>query len=342
MSPLLPSCRPEPRPTCLTVPPSSVPLRPWVPPAASTSFQPVRSTAAAVVLSRVSSSCPRSVPTRVGECGDDEHVSGGGRGRLGRGSGQRRIRADHEVLGPGGQLDLVARGADDVVQVAALELVRVEQEQLVVPVHRVDPQPGVETVEVGGAGGQEGHQPAEQLRPDHQLLGGGEVDDRGGAVRVGRRPRPDARPGGPAGAGDLAQVGPQRGRQRRVEGRIRQARFQQDRVHRPVELRVVQEHCGAVGSGGFVRVDEADQPPVRVDPVGQHVPAELVLVSRAHLVGQVVEERHVGEPEPAQQLVAGRVRTGQLLVRLGEVGLQRVDGLQPYRDPPRIQVRRPP
>jgi len=51
------------------------------------------------------------------------------------------------------------------------------------------------------------------------------------------------------------------------------------------------------------------------------------LVGGLDLVRQVVEEPRVGEAGQAQQFVARGVRSGQLLVGLLEVGLQRVDRL---------------
>jgi hypothetical protein len=57
------------------------------------------------------------------------------------------------------------------------------------------------------------------------------------------------------------------------------------------------------------------------------------LVGRLDLVGQVVEEDHVGEAELDQQRIPGRIRPGQLLIGFLEVGLQSVDGFQAHRDP---------
>jgi hypothetical protein len=68
------------------------------------------------------------------------------------------------------------------------------------------------------------------------------------------------------------------------------------------------------------------------------MPAQRVLVGCLDLVGQVGEELHAGEPEQAQQLVAGGVGAGELLVGLGEVGFQRVDRFQAHRDPAGVEV----
>jgi hypothetical protein len=68
------------------------------------------------------------------------------------------------------------------------------------------------------------------------------------------------------------------------------------------------------------------------------MPADGVLVGGLDLVGLVGKEPHIGEAELAQHLVACRVGAGQFLVRLAEVGLQRVDGLEPDRHPARCEV----
>jgi hypothetical protein len=66
--------------------------------------------------------------------------------------------------------------------------------------------------------------------------------------------------------------------------------------------------------------------------------AQGVLVGRLDLVGQVVEVPDVGEAEPAQQLVAGGVGAGELLVGFLEVGLEGVDGFQAGRDAAGVDV----
>lgn len=60
---------------------------------------------------------------------------------------------------------------------------------------------------------------------------------------------------------------------------------------------------------------------------------EAVRVCGLHPVGQVGEERHVGEAELGEHLVARRVGANQLLVGLTKVRLEAVDRLQPHRDP---------
>jgi hypothetical protein len=65
-------------------------------------------------------------------------------------------------------LNLLAGAADDIMHVAPLE--PVQKEKLVVTVHRIGAQPGVEAVEVGEADREVGHDPAEQLGPGDQLL----------------------------------------------------------------------------------------------------------------------------------------------------------------------------
>jgi len=68
------------------------------------------------------------------------------------------------------------------------------------------------------------------------------------------------------------------------------------------------------------------------------VAPDLVLVGRRDLVRQVLEEHDTGEPQQGEQLVAGGDAAGRLLVGLAEVGLERVDRLQPDRDAPGVDV----
>jgi hypothetical protein len=103
---------------------------------------------------------------------------------------------------------------------------------------------------------------------------------------------------------------------------------QQHGVERLVDQGFIDEHGPAVGPGMVAGIDKGDQPAVGIDPVRQDMAAQGVLVGRLDLVGQVVEEPDVGEAEQAEQLVAGGIRPGQLLVGFLEVGLEGVDGFQ--------------
>lgn len=145
----------------------------------------------------------------------------------------------------------------------------VEQEQLVVAMDGVGAEPGVEAVEAREAGGEEGHDAPEELRPDHELLKGGEVGDRRCAVRVGRRARPqtERRLRSARGARRRGEVRPERGWQRAVERRVDAPLGQHPRVDGLVDARLVEEDGRAVGSRGIALVDEADHPAVGVDPV---------------------------------------------------------------------------
>jgi hypothetical protein len=125
---------------------------------------------------------------RVRQSRHDEDVPGlewsTARGHSGRG----RVRRDDEVFRPGRQLDLVTGSAPDLVDVAVL--LEAEQKQPVVTMDGVGAEPGVEAVEVRSSAGEVRDDPAEQLRPDHELFQRVDAHDGGGAVRVGGRARP--------------------------------------------------------------------------------------------------------------------------------------------------------
>jgi len=109
-----------------------------------------------------------------------------------------------------------------------------------------------------------------------------------------------------------------------------------------VDQGLIHEHGHAVRAWMVAGVHKGDQAAVAVDAVGEHMAPDGVLVGRLDLVRQIRKEDHVDEAEPAQQLIAGRVRAGQLLMGFAEVGLQGVDGFQPHRDAAGVDVGRVP
>src|SRR5215216_3247607 len=337
VSPWLPSCSAPEAVTCTIPPPESGPLSCWRPPAASASAQPARSIAAAVVFSRVTNSWPRSVPTGSGRAatistspaatcpGPVPPPPAGGSGLMMKSSGHTVSWIWEPV-------------PYDVVQVAPLQLL--QQEQLVIAVHWIGPQPGVKTIKVREPRGQIGDDTAKQLGPDDQLLQAVEVGDGGRAIRVGDRagPQPHWRLGVPGRLRHRGQMGAKVGGQGGIKRRVGMAGGQQPGVDRLVDQGLVNEYGGAVGALVVAGIDEGDQAAVGVDPVRQHMATKCVLVGGLDLVGQVIEEDHVGEAELGQQRIAGCIGSGQFLVGFLEVGLEGVDGFQADRDAAGVDV----